>query len=364
MLKNFRHCSAGLIVFLALFSVPPIQIIVLAALYLNLRGSFIEKWRVLRTDIRKSMWFPRVRLARRQANRKLTPYFEMVNYFVDEKYEKQKLLMGLSSLAVILSVALLFEHLRASNAVNDYLDYGLKQVLLTVMLGVSILALAWVLLPLETMFKSLFVKFVASIAVSACFLFARLLATDFFSTHFPFPPSYMSIAYGLAIIIIATSFASIVFALLTLLFECIALVALGARDLSINKYATLFFTFVSFLGLVGAWIASTAVFEGIHPKGQLLMVKLAEKYDFTTNHMCEAYVGESVLFIDNVSDRAIAATFPPIKNINPKTLAGKNLKKYLPTNFHTVRCNPLSAVAKNPGWCEKSSRFGFCASDE
>jgi hypothetical protein len=207
-----------------------------------------------------------------------------------------------------------------------------------------------------------FVTLVFSAIVSACVVCARLLAIDFFSTVFPFPPSYAPIAFGIATTLLAFSFTSIVFAFLALLFEVYFLFVLSS-NFKKNVVMNSLLVVASVLGLSGAWFTTYAMFEAINPKGQLLIVKLAEKYDFTTNHMCAVGKDEAVLFIDNVADRAIAASFPNVGDVAPKKLTKPGVAKYMPTGFHTVRCNPLDSATSSSGWCDKRSRYGYCASD-
>lgn len=172
--------------------------------------------------------------------------------------------------------------------------------------------------------------------------FSRLLAIDFFSMHFPFPASYMPVSFGIATIMLAFAFTFVVFALLAFIFEIGMLLLLSLNDFKNPLFVTSVVATVFAVGFIGAYSASIAVFQGIDSKGQLLLIKLAEKYDFTTNHLCEAHDNESVLFIDNVADRAIAATFPKIRKIPPRKISERSLNEYMPANFHMVRCNPIS----------------------
>lgn len=264
--------------------------------------------------------------------------------------------------AILLSILSLISHMNAE-ATSDYLSYGLWQVAITGILAVSICALAWILFSIEFAFRSVFVTLVLSAIVSGCIVCARLLAIDFFSTIFPFPPTYAPVAFGIATTLLTASLTSFVFAFLALLFEIYFLFVLGSnfkKSILINTMLVV----ASGLGLFSAWFATYAMFEGIGPKGQLLIVKVAEKYDFTSNHMCDAGNDEFVLYIGNVPDRAIAATFPRIGTLSFKGLAKDGVSKYMPTKFHTVRCNPIDSSVRNAGWCNKQSRFGYCQSDQ
>jgi hypothetical protein len=265
-------------------------------------------------------------------------------------------------IAILLGTWLLIDHVNIETT-SDYLSYGLWQVAITGFLALSISALAWVLFSIEFAFKSVFVTLLFSAIVSACVVCARLLAIDFFSTVFPFPAAYTPIAFGIATTLLAVSLTSIVFAILALLFEVYFLWVLGSnfkKKVAMN----ILLVGASMLGLFGAWFTTYALFEAIDPKGQLLIVRLAEKYDFTSNHMCAAGKDEVVLFIDNVADRAIAAKFPEVKNVAPRKLARMGAAKYMPTGFHTVRCNPLDSAVSSIGWCDKPFRYGYCQNRE
>jgi hypothetical protein len=264
------------------------------------------------------------------------------------------------SIAILIGLSLLISHVNVETT-DDYLSYGLWQVAITGFLALSISALAWVLFSIEFAFRSWFVTVAFSAIVSVCVVSARLLAVDFFSTVFPFPASYAPIAFGIATTLLAVSLTSIVFAILALLFEIYFLVLLSS-NFKKNVVVNLLLTAASVLGLFGAWFTTYALFEAIDPKGQLLIVRLAEKYDFTTNHMCATKAGETVLFIDNVADRAIAARFPEVKKVAPRKLTKTAVAEYMPTDFHTVRCNPLDAAPSSAGWCDKPARYAYCQS--
>ncbi|UQV43482.1 hypothetical protein KIV45_16090 [Janthinobacterium lividum] len=173
-------------------------------------------------------------------------------------------------------------------------------------------------------------------------------------------------SFGLATLIVAFSFSSFAFAALAIIFEFIFLSLLFIFDFKKEAKRVFFFFIISISGFTGSYSAALAVIQGISNKGQLFMIKAAERYDFTQNHMCQAREEETVLFIENVSDRAIAATFPtppehskfPTRNISSDIL-----KSYFPTNFRTVHCNPLSEPRKETGWCGNSQGYGFCDAD-
>ena len=186
----------------------------------------------------------------------------------------------------------------------------------------------------------------------------------FFAAIFPFAPSYLPFSFGLATLIFAFSFSAFAYAVLAIIFEVIFLLFLFIFDFKTNKKTTYFLFAISIAGFIGSYSAAQAMIQGISNKGPLFMIKAAERYDFTTNHMCQVQDGETVLFIENVADRAIAATFPPPPQggkISPRNISDAILKTYLPKNFRTVHCNPLSEPRKEAGWCGNS--YGFCDAD-
>ena len=297
----------------------------------------------------------------------ISPDTEKIVPALIERYNNPKIIISLVifSTATIGGLILLVFHLQIP-ATDDYVDYILKQVALTGILVTGVSGIAWVLFSLGSIFDSLLAKVVFSLAVSACIIFSRLSAVDFFAAIFPFPPSYIPFSFGIATLIVAFSFSAFAFITLALVFEVIVMLFLVVFDFKKNKKTTYFLFFISFAGFAGSYSAALAMIQGISNKGQLFMIKAAERYDFTTNHMCQARDGETVLFIENVADRAIAATFPAPpegEKISPRHLSDAILKTYRPGNFRTIHCNPLAEPRQETGWCGNSQGFGFCDAD-
>lgn len=323
---------------------------------------------------RKSKFSGRARLREARANKKpglflkifswfrkaIWPYFRSSKRIISDYYCRPRVVLAISacSSAILLAVLVLAHHVNIE-ATTDYLSYGLWQIAITGFLAISIGALAWILFSIEFAFKSTFVTLILSVIVSACVVCARLLAIDFFSKTFPFPPTYTPVAFGIATTLLTASIASIIFAALALLFEIYFLFLLDIKFKK-NRIINFMLLTASGLGLFGAWFTTYALFEAIDPKGQLLIIKLAEKYDFTSNHMCDARGDEVVLFIENVADRAIAAKFPMVNTVRPKNITKDGVGMYMPTRFHTVRCNPVDPVINKADWCDKGARFGYC----
>lgn len=295
---------------------------------------------------------------------KTSPDTEKIIPALIERYNDPKTIFSLVifSIATIGGFILLVSHLHIQGT-DDYVNYILKQVALTGILVLGVSGIAWVLFSLGSIFDSLLAKVGLSLAVSACIIFSRLNAVDFFAANFPFPPSYAPFSFGLATLIFTFSFSASAFAALAIIFEIVFMLFLFIFDFKNNKKITYFLFFISFFGFAGSYSAALAMIQGISNKGPLFMLKAAERYDFTTNHMCQTEEGETILFIDNVADRAIAATFPHFpedKKISPHDISDDILKNYLPTNFRTVHCNPLSEPRKDAGWCGNHQRYGFC----
>lgn len=298
---------------------------------------------------------------------KTSPDTEKIIPALIARYNDPKTIISLAifSIATIVGFFLLVSHLQTQET-DDYVAYILKQVALTGILVTGVTGIAWVLFSLGSLFESLLAKVGFSLVVSACIIFSRLNAVDFFAANFPFPPSYAPFSFGLATLIFAFSFSAFAFAALAIVFEIFFMLFLFIFDFKNHKKTTYFLFFISFAGFAGSYSAAQAMIQGISNKGPLFMLKAAERYDFTTNHMCQTQEGETVLFIENVADRAIAATFPPPpegKKIAPRDLSDDILKTYLPTNFRTVHCNPFSEPRQEPGWCGNSRGFGFCDAD-
>lgn len=268
----------------------------------------------------------------------------------------------LSSITTIISLIFLVMHLQIRET-DNYVNYILIQAALTGFLVIGVSGIAWVLFSLNSIFESLLAKVWLSLAVSAGVIFSRLNAVEFFSTNFPFPPSYMPFAFSLATLIFTFSFSAFVLAALAVAFEFMFIVFLLIFDFKNKRMLTGLLFAISFGGFLGSYSAALAMIQGITNKGQLFMIKAAERYDFTQHHMCQVEKHETVLFIENVSDRAIAATFPaPLKGnkISLQNISGDTLASYRPTHFHTVPCNPISVSRKDVGWCGTAQRYGFC----
>lgn len=362
MLKILKSLFIFVLLLVSIVTVPPIGFLIALSL--------------ANATQRKSKFVVRVHLREMRAKQKidalnnlyflfrrtLWPQLRASKRVIWGYYSRPRTVLLIVACTISISVAIFFliSHVNVEKT-SDYLSYGLWQVVITGFLAISIGALAWVLFSIEFAFRSVFVTLVLSAIVSGCIVCARLLATEFFSKIFPFPPTYAPVAFGIATTLLAASFTSIVFAFLALLFELYFLSVLGG-NLKKNKFITGVHIGASALGLFGAWFATYAMFEASNPKGRLLIVELAENYDFTSNHMCDAGNDELVLFIDNVADRAIAAKFPKVGMVSPKSLAKDGVDKYMPTRFHTVRCNPIDLPVNNAGWCDKPSRLGYCQS--
>lgn len=298
---------------------------------------------------------------------KISPDTEKIIPALIKRYNDPKTIISLVifSIATIGGLILLISHLHIQET-DDYVNYILEQVALTGILVVGVSGIAWVLFSLNSVFASLLAKVGVSLAVSACVIFSRLSAVDFFAANFPFPPSYLPFSFGLATLIFAFSFSAFAYAVLAIIFEVIFLLFLFIFDFKTNKKTTYFLFAISLAGFIGSYSAAQAMIQGISNKGPLFMIKAAERYDFTTNHMCQVQEGETVLFIDNVADRAIAATFPPppqSEKISPRNISDATLKSYLPTHFRTVRCNQLAEAQKEAGWCGSPQRYGYCDAD-
>ncbi|MDO8039221.1 hypothetical protein [Janthinobacterium sp. SUN137] len=292
------------------------------------------------------------------------PGIEKIGKNISKRYAKPRtmILLSIFFIATLISFSFLASHLNTPET-DDYVNYIFVQMALTGIFASGIVAIAWVLLSLKSIFKSLLAKVLLSLVVSACIIFSRLGAVEFFSANFPFPPSYMPFSFGLATLISAFSLSAFAFAALAIIFEFIFLSLLFIYNFKKEAMRTLFFFAISLAGFIGSFSAALAIIQGTSNKGQLFMIKAAERYDFTQNHMCQAREGETVLFIDNVADRAIAATFPPPpkKNKFPtRKISDDILKSYLPTDFRTIHCNPLAEPRKEAGWCENPRRYGFC----
>lgn len=321
---------------------------------------------------RKSKFAARTRIKRLQADRRLSvrAYFWSRKAIwspirsgqrrVKRYYSRTGTLISIAvcTFATYLALGLMFSHANTA-LVTDFVAYGIRQVIITGFLAGSIGALAWKLFSIELAFRSVFVTFVASLIVAGCIFYGRLMAIDFFSEIFPFPPTYTSVAFSTATALFAASLASLVFAIIALLFE-IALLLLLSSDFSKNKLLTALLVVALGSGFLGAGLAMYVMSEPLYPKGRLLIIKLAEQYDFTGNHMCDARSEERVLFIENMPDRAFAVTFPKFPGASPKKLTEDFVAEYMPKNFRTVRCNPIASPVTDVGWCKKPSRLGYC----
>lgn len=340
IIKAVKTISFLLLLLMTLFSTPPLGIIfIYMALHENKEGikSIIEE---------------------------VHPGIEKIGKDISRKYATPKtmILLSIFSAATATSFFFLLSHLKIQET-DDYVNYIFTQMALTGIFASGIVAIAWVLLSLASMFNSLLSKVLLSLVVSACVIFSRLGAVEFFSANFPFPPTYMPFSFGLATLISAFSLSAFAFAALAIIFEFIFLFLLFIFNFKKEAGRISFFFIISLSGFAGSYSAAQAMIQGISNKGQLFMIKAAERYDFTQNHMCQALKGEAVLFIENVSDRAIAATFPPppMKDKFPtRNISDEILKSYLPTNFRTIHCNPLVEPRKEAGWCDNPRRYGFC----
>lgn len=352
-----------------------IVLLILSSVTVPLVG-FLLTLSVMSAEERKSKFSgrPRLREWRAKKNGSLAfrlffwfrkaiwPHFRASKRIILDYYCRPRTVVAISACGslIILAVLILAHHVNIE-ATSDYLSYGLWQVAITGCLAISIGALAWILFSIEFAFKSTFVTLIISVIISTCVVCARLLAIDFFSKTFPFPPTYAPVAFGIATTLLTASITSIVFALLALLFEIYFLFILGSK-FERNKIINILLLIASAVGLLGAWLTTYALFEAIDPKGQLLIIKIAEKYDFTSNHMCDASSDEVVLFIENVADRAIAARFPDVGTVRPRNITKDGVGKYMPTSFHTVRCNPIDPAINKAGWCDQGNRLGYCHS--
>lgn len=95
--------------------------------------------------------------------------------------------------------------------------------------------------------------------------------------------------------------------------------------------------------------------------GNLSIIYIAKTLDFTSNHMCNAKEDESVLFLDGVQDRALAAHFPELPARPLREISTERINAYMPTNFRIVSCNPVDR-SPDVGWCNDTlpRRKGYC----
>ncbi len=322
--KVWKGLSFSMLFLLILITTPPLGLAVV--------------WMLIGSSPPTLLALRRLKISTRKAIRLSA---KEISSLVIKKFQQPHVQLRIAILLIveIYSLYLLFSHLQIRET-DDYLWYAFKQIAFTGLLIISILGLAWVAFSLGSVFESLFAKVVVSLAISACILFCRLLAIDFFSEHFPFPAAYLPVSFSIATIVLAFAFTSLIFAVLAFIFEMAMLLTFGKTGFKRHTFTKLIASVVFFTGFIGAYITTFALPQGVLAKGQLLFIKLSERYDFTKNHMCEAKPEESILFIDNVADRAIAATFPQ-HGKTPTRISDKELKDYMPKNFHMVRCNPM-----------------------
>ena len=146
---------------------------------------------------------------------KISPDTEKIIPALIERYNDPKTIISLVifSITTIGGLILLISHLHVQET-DDYVNYILEQVALTGILVIGVSGIAWVLFSLDSVFASLLAKVAVSLAVSACVIFSRLSAVDFFAANFPFPPSYLPFSFGLATLIFAFSFSAFAYAVL------------------------------------------------------------------------------------------------------------------------------------------------------
>lgn len=280
---------------------------------------------------------------------------------LERKYSSPMTILGVVVFTFFSVIAIygLATHMKAIRT-DNLLQHMFVQLLLTGALCSTIAALSWVVLPLEWLFKTTFSKVIASLIASASVLLARLIAIEFFSAVFPFPPTYLATALTIATIVIAFAFAGFLFLFLAFIFEIGIFVVLLLSDTAASWKVKSILMMATLTGLVGGLILSIVLSEGLRPRGQLFFVKMAETYDFTKNHMCASDEDTTVLFIENMPDRAIAASFPALDVVELRNISSERLNRYMPTGFRTVKCNPIESESRAPSWCSNPTRLGFC----
>ncbi|MCA1325143.1 hypothetical protein [Herbaspirillum sp. alder98] len=288
-------------------------------------------------------------------------YLDALNRITSERYGSPgaSIKILIFSMCILASTGYLILHL-TQGTIENFFIHSVVQIAITGVIGASVIGLAWVILPLDKLFSSTYVKVLVPVLISICIWLGKLSAIEILGTYFPFPPSYISNTYAIATLLCAVVSSSLVFAVLTIIFEVVMLLFLWSQDKGKKLIPHLILVAGCMAGFFGANLVTTAVFEGMSAKGRLFMLQIAEKYDFTKNHMCQANDSESVLFIENIADRAIAVRFPTVTETINRRITSDDLAFYAPQGFHTIRCNPVSQSDDHPRWCSSPDRFGFC----
>ncbi|UQV43483.1 hypothetical protein KIV45_16095 [Janthinobacterium lividum] len=103
---------------------------------------------------------------------KIHPGIEKFGKNIAARYANPKtiILLSIFFTATATSFAFLASHLRIQET-DDYVNYIFIQMALTGIFASGVVAIAWVLLSLNSIFKSLLAKVLLSLVVSACIIF-------------------------------------------------------------------------------------------------------------------------------------------------------------------------------------------------
>lgn len=342
-----------LCVFVA-FPVPPLAPLMAAAALPLMRASLADAYAAWPAQRARMLRYARSKHAR--ARRALRPFIR----FLNRRYSRPSMLVSilLISGGILILIACIHSHIRTAPG-ESYFNYGLKQAALTLLLAFLTTWLFWVVVPVQRLLSNLLATGFVSVLVAASVLLSKLAAVEIFSAYFPFSLSYVPISFNVATVLLAFSFTAFGFVVLAVLFE-LAVFLILFLDVAKAPRTTVLLLVASLSGFVGAWVSASGMQQALQVRGRLFMLDIARIYDFTSNHMCDTREQESVVFIDHVSDRAIAARFPSMATMTSWDPSEDDLAHYAPYGFRAVRCNAVEESGKPAGWCDDPARFGFC----